>query len=96
MMNRRTLFAAVSSAALLASTGFVAAQDKPYIALISKGFQHQFWQAVKAGADKAAAEFDVTVTFEGPDTEAQVAKPPFQCCARPKKPAFRSSHLTLA
>jgi ribose transport system substrate-binding protein len=47
---------------------------KPYVAIISKGFQHQFWQAVKAGAEKAAAELGVTMTFEGPDTEAQVDK----------------------
>lgn len=47
---------------------------KPYIAVISKGFQHQFWQAVNAGADKAAAEFNVDITFEGPETEAQVDK----------------------
>jgi ribose transport system substrate-binding protein len=46
--------------------------DKPYVALISKGFQHQFWQAVKAGAEQAAEEFDVEITFEGPDTEADV------------------------
>jgi ribose transport system substrate-binding protein len=46
--------------------------EKPYVALISKGFQHQFWQAVKTGAEKAAEEFDVEVTFEGPDTEADV------------------------
>lgn len=46
--------------------------EKPYIALVSKGFQHQFWQAVKAGAEQAAEEFDVEVTFEGPDTEADV------------------------
>jgi ribose transport system substrate-binding protein len=45
---------------------------KPYIALVSKGFQHQFWQAVKTGAEQAAEEFDVDVTFEGPDTEADV------------------------
>jgi ribose transport system substrate-binding protein len=45
---------------------------KPYIALVSKGFQHQFWQAVKAGAEQAAEEFDVEITFEGPDTEADV------------------------
>jgi ribose transport system substrate-binding protein len=43
-----------------------------YIPLISKGFQHQFWQAVKAGADKAAAELKVQVTFEGPDNETMV------------------------
>ena len=46
--------------------------DTPYVALVSKGFQHQFWQAVKAGAEQAAEEFDVEVTFEGPDTEADV------------------------
>lgn len=48
--------------------------DKPYIAVISKGFQHQFWQAVKAGAEQAAEDYDVTITFEGPETEAQVDK----------------------
>lgn len=47
---------------------------KPYIAIVSKGFQHQFWQAVKAGSEKAAADFNVDVTFEGPETEAQVDK----------------------
>ena len=46
--------------------------DKPYVAVISKGFQHQFWQAVKAGAEQAAEEFDVEITFEGPDTESDV------------------------
>ncbi|MRH41069.1 substrate-binding domain-containing protein [Aquibacillus halophilus] len=48
--------------------------EKLYIPIISKGFQHQFWQAVKAGAEQAAAEFDVEITFEGPETEAQVDK----------------------
>ncbi len=47
---------------------------KIYIPIISKGFQHQFWQAVKAGAEKAATEFNVEITFEGPETEAQVDK----------------------
>ncbi|WP_066399245.1 ABC transporter substrate-binding protein [Cytobacillus eiseniae] len=47
---------------------------KPYIAIISKGFQHQFWQAVKQGAEQAAKEFDVEITFEGPESESQVDK----------------------
>lgn len=46
--------------------------EKPYIALVSKGFQHQFWQAVKVGAEQAAEEFNVDITFEGPDSEANV------------------------
>jgi ribose transport system substrate-binding protein len=42
--------------------------------VISKGFQHQFWQAVKLGSEKAAKELNVDITFEGPETEAQVDK----------------------
>ncbi|WP_127752438.1 ABC transporter substrate-binding protein [Devosia sp. 1566] len=72
MTTRRTLLAAISALALLVSGGASSAQETREIALISKGFQHQFWQAVKAGADKAGAEFGVTVTFEGPDNETQV------------------------
>ena len=45
-----------------------------YIPVISKGFQHQFWQAVKLGAEMAAEDCGVTVTFEGPETEAMVDK----------------------
>jgi ribose transport system substrate-binding protein len=88
MFTRRTLLAAASVTALLLSGGYAAAQDKMYIPLISKGFQHQFWQAVKAGADKAGTEFGVEVTFEGPDTEAQVDKQmDMLAAALAKKPA---------
>lgn len=48
--------------------------DEKYVAIVSKGFQHQFWQAVKQGADEAAEEFGVKVTFEGPEDESQVDK----------------------
>ena len=54
--------------------GSDAAAKKLYVPLISKGFQHQFWQAVKQGAEKAAAELGVEITFEGPETESQVDK----------------------
>lgn len=50
------------------------AEGEQYIAVISKGFQHQFWQAVAAGSEKAAEDYGVTITFEGPETEAQVDK----------------------
>ena len=72
MLNRRTLLGAISAVAILAASGPAMAQENYDIALISKGFQHQFWQAVKAGADQAAADLGVTVTFEGPETESQV------------------------
>jgi len=47
---------------------------RPFIPVISKGFQHQFWQAVKQGAEEAAKQYDVDITFEGPATEAEVDK----------------------
>ena len=59
---------------LAACGGEPEGSGKPYIPVISKGFQHQFWQAVKAGSDQAAVDFDVEITFEGPETEAMVDK----------------------
>ncbi|MFF2482984.1 ABC transporter substrate-binding protein [Paenibacillus sp. NPDC058071] len=50
------------------------ADSKIYIPIISKGFEHQFWQSVKAGAEQAAKEFNVEITFNGPDNESQVDK----------------------
>ncbi len=49
-----------------------AAGGKMYIPVISKGFQHQFWQTVKKGAEAAAAKYGVDITFEGPPTEADI------------------------
>ncbi len=42
------------------------------IALVSKGFQHQFWQAVKTGAEQRAEELGVSVTFDGPAAETEI------------------------
>ena len=44
----------------------------PYVAIISKGFQHQFWQAVKQGAETEAKKEGVKITFEGPAAETDV------------------------
>jgi ribose transport system substrate-binding protein len=54
------------------STDTTAASEKLFIPLISKGFQHQFWQAVKTGAELEAAELGVEITFEGPASETEV------------------------
>ena len=43
-----------------------------YIPVISKGFQHQFWQTVMSGAEDAAEEFGVDMVFEGPTSEAAI------------------------
>ena len=73
MNTKRTLLALTAGLALAGFTSFASAQEV-YIPLVSKGFQHQFWQAVKQGADQAAKEYKVKVTFEGPETEQQVDK----------------------
>jgi ribose transport system substrate-binding protein len=65
---------AAATAAPAATKAPAASTGKPYIPVISKGFQHQFWQAVKAGSEKAAKELNVDITFEGPETEAMVDK----------------------
>jgi ribose transport system substrate-binding protein len=73
MMNKWQLgvaFGALMAIGLSAS----ARADDVYIPLISKGFQHQFWQAVKAGAEAQAKADNVKITFEGPETEAMVDK----------------------
>ena len=72
MLSRRSLIGAISISVALASAPAAYAQDEIYIPMISKGFQHQFWQAVKDGADQAAEEFGVRITFEGPDNETMV------------------------
>ncbi len=88
MFTRRTLLGAVAAVSLLAGATGAGAADKLYVPLISKGFQHQFWQAVKAGADKAGKELGVEVTFEGPDNESQVDKQiDMLAAALAKKPA---------
>lgn len=73
MLNRMQISALVGAAALVGVCGTSWA-DEPYIPLISKGFQHQFWQAVKLGAEQEAQKLNVKISFEGPETEAMVDK----------------------
>jgi len=58
-----------SGAAASAGTG-----SAPYIAIVSKGSQHQFWQAVQKGATDEAAAKGATITYEGPASESEVDK----------------------
>ena len=41
---------------------------------MSKGSQHQFWQAVQKGATDEAAKLGATITYEGPASESEVDK----------------------
>ena len=63
--------------ALIMVLGLVACDQQPAnkddgkktIAVIAKGESHAFWQAVKAGAQKAATEKGYELTFQGPASE---------------------------
>ena len=47
-----------------------AAAEAPItISLVARGSQQEFWQAVMKGAQKAAKDYNVVVTFAGPETE---------------------------
>jgi len=54
------------------STGGTGDGSKPFISIVSKGFQHQFWQAVKSGAEQKAQELGVDMEFVGPASESEV------------------------
>ena len=73
MRRKRLVTVLIVASAILLLGGFAAAQAI-YIPVISKGFQHQFWQAVRLGAERAAKDYKVVITFEGPETEAMVDK----------------------
>ncbi len=73
------LFAACSGssaspAASAAPSAAAGGGEKPYVAIVSKGSQHQFWQAVQKGATDEAAAKGATITYEGPASESEVDK----------------------
>ena len=87
MMKKTVSQLALAMAASFALAGVASAQEV-YIPLISKGFQHQFWQAVKSGAEQAGKDYKVKISFEGPESEAMVDKQiDMLSAALAKKPA---------
>ncbi|WP_144793134.1 ABC transporter substrate-binding protein [Microbacterium paludicola] len=87
--GKKTAFAALVAASALVMAGCAggngdvieeggsaegSGDGEMYIALVSKGFQHQFWQAVKKGAEERAEELGVKITFEGPAAETEIAQ----------------------
>jgi len=55
-----------------AASAQASAHPNWYIPIISKGWQHQFWVAVRQGAQDEATKQGVTINFIGPDNESQV------------------------
>jgi ribose transport system substrate-binding protein len=73
LMAAAALLLAFALPAFASGGGEQGAQGgKMYIPVISKGFQHQFWQTVKKGAEDAAKKYGVDITFEGPPSEADI------------------------
>ena len=52
----------------------ISAFAKDKVAIISKGYQHEFWRTVEAGARQAAKELDVEMSFIGPEKESEIGK----------------------
>ena len=42
------------------------------IEIVSKGFQHQYWQAVLKGAEEKAEELGCSINFVGPNSESDL------------------------
>mgnify|MGYP000523339927 CR=1 FL=1 len=56
------------------STGSMSDPKKAYhFEIVSKGFQHQYWQAVLKGAQEEADRLGVTMNFVGPNSESDIA-----------------------
>jgi len=74
MRKMSTILMSIVIASMLMLGSAYAAGKDVYIAVISKGFQHEFWQTVKLGSDTAAEELGVKSTFEGPANESMIAE----------------------
>ncbi len=44
------------------------------VAIVSKGYQHEFWRTVEAGAQKAADELGIEMSYIGPEKESEIGK----------------------
>jgi len=75
---KKVLVLALAVMLLLSAAVPAMATAKPleggFIPVIPLGVAHQFWQAVKMGAEQAAEEYGVTIVFDGPQEETMVDK----------------------
>jgi ribose transport system substrate-binding protein len=51
----------------------VTANEAYHFEIVSKGFQHEYWQAVLKGAEEEAEKLGVTINFVGPNSESDIA-----------------------
>ncbi len=67
-----SLLALCTVIAVLAGCGGATTSQKS-VEVIAKGFQHDFWKAVKKGADQAGKDLGVKINFVGPEGEGAIA-----------------------
>ena len=66
----KKLLAIVLALMLVVGLSSAFAEETMHIEIVSKGFQHQYWQAVLKGAEEKADELGVTINFVGPASES--------------------------
>lgn len=77
-MTKKKLMSVALVAAMVGSmTGAMNVSAADYsdvtVEIVSKGFQHQYWQAVLKGAEEKAAELGCKINFVGPNSESDIA-----------------------
>lgn len=56
------------------ASGEGSSEGEMSVEVVAKGFQHDFWRAVKQGAEEAAEENNVELNFVGPKDESAIAE----------------------
>lgn len=72
-MKFKKIIAALLLSALLMSLCACGKTEEIKVAVIVKSVDSDFWQNFKSGVDSAATEYNVSVTFEGPENEEDYA-----------------------
>lgn len=76
MRNKKmitSLLAVFILAGILTGCGGNTMTSQKTVEIIAKGFQHDFWKAVKKGADQAGKDLGVKINFVGPEGEGAIA-----------------------
>lgn len=70
-MKTSHILSALSLAAIMTSSALAKELNLP---VVSKGYQHEFWQTVKMGTEAAAKELGDKTSYVGPADETQIAE----------------------
>ncbi|MEF3331095.1 ABC transporter substrate-binding protein [Oceanobacillus oncorhynchi] len=68
------LLAACGSGSGEGASGETGENEDMSIEIVAKGFQHDFWRAVRQGAEEAAEDNGVELNFVGPSDESAIAE----------------------